>query len=144
MQRSFIIVITFTLLLYPLPTMAQYTQPACQEGSDLLGEDNSAAVEVLTVCIGDPNITRESLAVAYYNRSIGRFFTWLDSGWNDVDQMELAYDDVEVAIELDPENGDAYCLRGRMDLETTFGEWGYEDIDKGKALGGRPHLCVYE
>jgi len=144
MQRSSIIAITFTLVLFPLPTGAQYTQPACQEGSDLLGKDNSAAIDALSVCIADRNISRASLGVAYYNRSVGHFFTWVGSGWEDVDHIERAYDDVEVAIELDRENADAYCLRGKMDLETTFGNWGYEDIDKGKALGGRPNLCVYE
>ena len=141
MQRSSIIAITFTLLLYPLPTVAQDIPQACHDGIGLLGTDNYGAVSALNACIGDGNLTKEDLAIAYYNRSAANFFVWLDGGLNDDDRVDRAYEDVEVAIELNSEYGNAYCLRGKIDLEWSFDFMGYEDIDKGKALGGKPEIC---
>jgi len=82
-------------------------------------------------------------ASAFFNRGVAHWsIAWgQDDGSDFVTQIGLAYDDVVAAIEFDPEFGSAYCLRGQIDLEMTFGDYGYDDLEKGASLGGIVDLC---
>ena len=143
MLRGSIIVVVQALCLSALPSLADHIPQACYDGHELMGDDDHAAVAALTECIANPHLTIEASALAHYNRSAAHLAIYFkeDDEAIGLTQLERAFDDIEVAIELDPDDGDAYCLRGQIDLEGSLGFYGDEDIDKGIELGGRAAVC---
>lgn len=143
MTRESIVAIALLLSLNGLPSLADHVPQACYDGRDLMRDDTAAAIGKLTECLASSHLTNEVKAIAHYNRAASHYGIYL----NEDDQkiadkhLFLAFEDIEIAIKLEPNDGDSYCLRGQIDLEMSFGFYGYEDIDKGKELGGRDEVC---
>jgi hypothetical protein len=134
------------IALSGMSALAQSVPQVCHDSSRQIGETHEyeAAIKSATQCLelgagGYPEI-------AYHNRAAAGYLHW----YEDLDIMTAeadnvlanAYDDIERAIQLDPNNGVSYCIRANIVFNQTYGEDGYDDIDRGLALGAPKETCV--
>lgn len=105
----------------------------------------TASIISTTKCIESGVLSQENLAIGYHNRAQAKFHLWwfgLNPETDEAyDVMESAYEDATKAIDLAPRYAKAYCLRGNIEYNLTWGEVGYDDIDKGRSLGMADDDC---
>jgi len=141
--------VAFGLLLWATMAVAsaQSLPPACERGVEELdvARHYTASIISTTTCIESGALSRENLAIGYYNRAQAKFHLWwfrLDPDTDEAyDVIESAYEDVEKAIEIEPRYAKALCLRGNIEYNLSWGEVGYDDIDKGRELGMSDEDC---
>lgn len=126
---------------------AQSLPPSCEQGVEELDVTGryTASIISTTTCIESGVLSRENLAIGHYNRGQAKFHLWWFGLDPDTDEayavLESAYDDAAKAIELDPGYAKAHCLRGNIEYNLSWGEVGYDDIDKGRELGMSNEDC---
>lgn len=126
--------------------MAESVPQACYDGYNFLKSgDYKKSVNKLTRCLEANSLDAEIKATAYYNRASAYYLQSLaEEDWEKADNInEKALNDVEKSIELDPGYAKAYCLRGWIYLDLSWGEFGDEDIDTGMKLGATKEECSY-
>jgi len=148
--KSVLFTVVATTALMGLSATAQAKSPrSCYDGYEYLGSKKyKKSVSKLSACLKSSALTKESRAIAYYNRAeayyslfYGLFY---DEGkFKKADKfLSKAAEDIEKSIELDPSGiPEAYCLRGWIYLEESWGIVGDEDLKKGMAMGAPKYLC---
>ena len=148
--KTFLLSLAAVVTLASIHISASAQSPqSCYEGYVYLGEkEYKKSVSKLSNCLKSNNLTTDSRALAYYNRSVSYFFLFEEQEYvkknsNKAEKyLYKAVEDIEKSIDLDPTgNAKAYCMRGWIYLELSFGFDGYEDLDKGIAMGAPKHLC---
>jgi len=120
---------------------AQPLPAVCERGVEQLNvlKQYTASIISTTRCIESGALDRGNLSIGYHNRANAKFSLWWYHLDPDSDEgyevLESAYDDATQAIELDPNYAKAFCIRGNILYNLTWGEEGHEDIDKGRSLG---------
>lgn len=135
------------LLFFEVPSFAQDTPQVCYDGVEQLRnlKQYSLSVKSLTSCIDTGVLSTPVLVVALHDRSVARFLEWYGLPDDNIDSsyelLELALDDADRAIDLNPDYGAAYCQRGNVIYNLSWGTAGFEDIDKGRSLGESDDEC---
>lgn len=130
------------LLLAPKP--AQSAPQICYSGYELLGDDDRAALDALTQCVENNDLTNAARATAHYHRGLAQWNLFWGAKTPDDDRLAAARRDMDAAIGLKPLYADAFCLRGRIDLELSLGMNGAGDLKAGRTLGGSDTICKDE
>ncbi|PHQ59378.1 MAG: hypothetical protein COC03_05750 [Robiginitomaculum sp.] len=147
---SFLSTAAVMVFLVAIPVAASATNPqSCYDGYVYLNADEyKKSISKLSACLRSKSVTVESRAIAYYNRAVAYFFLfdeelYKNDNYKKADKyLFKALEDVEKSIELDPVGTPkAYCLRGWIYLEESWGMYGYEDLDKGIAMGAPKDFC---
>lgn len=125
------------LVISPLSAAAQNPPDICYRAVDLQRQaDWPAAAEATTQCIESDSLNRHDLQVAHHNRGLVYAYLGVVEADNEGDALEyidLAILDLAKAIELDPNDGLAYCVRGTVYLTLCDWYWQEEDCEKGHA-----------
>ncbi|PHS23110.1 MAG: hypothetical protein COA85_10300 [Robiginitomaculum sp.] len=152
--KLFVVIAAITGVFSFAPQIAHAgnTPQTCNDGYMLLNKERyKAAVNTLTRCLNKRSLTAKSRAISYFNRGLAYYL--LGQGileqekdnveWEKADSFfEKALKDAENSIKIDPSSAaDAYCLRGQIWLELSWGEVGYDDLEKGKAMGASDDRC---
>lgn len=148
--KTVLFVALATSVLMGLPGTAQAQSPqSCYDGYAYLGsKEYKKSVDKLTACLRSGPHTNTSRALAYYNRAEAYTYlydeeVYVKKNVKNADKLLIkALDDIHESIELDPTgNAKAYCLSGYLHLEESWGFYGYDDLDKGIAMGASKDLC---
>jgi hypothetical protein len=152
MKTKFIIFILAVLATTPVmgfsATAQDRTPQSCFDGGEYLGSyEYKKLIRKLTASLGSDSLSRESRANTLFNRALAHFLLYeekLDEEFDEAfNHLETALDDIDKSIKLDPTGiPKAYCLRGGMSLDYSFGGYGYEDLDKGIAMGAPKEFCA--
>jgi tetratricopeptide (TPR) repeat protein len=138
-----------TTTLMGLPRAAQAKNPrSCNDGYVYLGSgEYKKSIKKLSACLRSNSLTNESRAIAYYNRSLSYYYRsealFKEGNYERADKLFYkSLEDVDMSIKLDPAGTPkAYCHRGWLELEESWGEYGGEDLKKGIAMGAPEDLC---
>jgi len=144
----FVVFVTTTLMGLSITAQAQIPQ-SCYDGDEYLGSKKyKKSIDKLTACLRSGSHTKTSRALAYYNRAEAYTYlydeeVYVKENFKKADKLLIeALDDIHKSIELDPTgNAKAYCLSGYLHLEESWGFYGYDDLDKGIAMGAPKDLC---
>jgi len=150
--KSFLFIVAATPALMGLSATAQAKSPrSCYDGYKYLGSKKyKKSVNKLSACLRSSALTKDSRAIAYYNRAEAYYSLFYGLYYDDgklikADKfLSKAAEDIEKSIELDPVGiAAAYCLRGWIYYEMVWGvEWDdFEDFEKGMAMGAPKYLC---
>ena len=126
---------------------AQSLPAVCEKGVEQLNvlKQYTASIISSTRCIESGALDRGNLAISYHNRASAKLLLcWyhLDPDTAEADEvLDSAYDDATQAVTLDPSYGKAFCMRGNILYNLSWGEAGGDDIDKGRSLGMREEDC---
>lgn len=146
--KTFILVALATITVVGFLATAQARSPqSCFDGGEYLGSyEYKKTIKKLTASLRAGSLSRESRANVLFNRALAHFLLFDEKIGEEaeeaIEHLEEALDDVDNSIQLDPTGiPKAYCLRGGMLLDYTFGAVGYEDLDKGIAMGAPKEFC---
>jgi tetratricopeptide (TPR) repeat protein len=147
--KSFLFTVVATTALMGQSAIAQAKSPrSCYDGFVYLSSKKyKKSISKLSACLRSSALTKERRAVAYFNRAeayLEMYYDLLQEGeFKEADKMILnAFEDIEKSIGLDPVGiPAAYCLRGWIYLEESWGTVGDEDLEKGIAMGAPKYLC---
>ncbi len=151
---ALLIVIMATNTFIGLSANAQTQTPqSCINGDEYIdAKKYKKAIKKLTACLRSGSLTKSRRAQSYFNRA--RAYTYLyddetnrkKPNYNKIDEfIYQAFENVDKSIELDSTgNAMAYCLRGYILLEESWGWVGGEDIDKAIAMGASKDLCNFQ
>ena len=147
---SFLSTAAVMVFLVGIPVAASAQSPqSCYDGYVYLGaKEYKKSVSKLSACLRSGSLSKESRATNLYSRALAYFYLYeeeeyVKENYNKAYKLLIkAYDDIEKSIELDPTgNAKAYCVRGWIDLEGSWGFYGYDDLDKGIAMGAPKDWC---
>lgn len=113
-------------------------------------KDWSASIDTHTECLNSGLLNSQDLASAYNNRGLAHAaLVFVEMSAADrlgddaaLSHLEMAIEDLDRAVEINPNDAFAYCVRGTAKLE--IGWWfedeeyleeGEDDIQKGRDLG---------
>jgi len=141
-----IFAVTLAISLFTLPSIAfaDHWPKSCTDGyNQYSSKKYKRAISTLTKCLKIRSLAASTKAAAYYNRSLSYYeLSFKEKSFKKADKyLELAEKDVDKSIRFDRSYGNAYCLRGNIWLEFSFGEVGYDDLKKGLAKGGSKKFC---
>ncbi len=146
----------------PKTVRAGTTPQSCYDGYALLqSRDFNKAIKAITRCLGKRSLDAENKAIAYHNRATAYYYqglATLDADVNNQRGKEIygyyeneklipgyfdkALEDIEKSIKIDPTNAaDGYCLRGHIWLEISWGDVGWDDLEKGLIMGADEENC---
>ncbi len=147
----FAALVTITLMGLSFSAHAKNPQ-SCRDGEiHLESGEFQKSIKKFNSCLRSSSLSRESRASALYNRAASHFFLYevkMDEHKDKFDKINKhftkAQADIDKSIELNPTGiPKAYCLRGWMMLDYTMGAYGYDELDKGLAMGAPKNLCDY-
>lgn len=144
--KTFILVVLATITLMGLSATAQANTPqSCHDGHDLLlSHKYKKSIKKLSKCLKYNSLSIEIRALVYYKRSYAyQLLSYDEEDFEKADDLLYkAHDDIQKSIELDPVSTPlAYCHRGLIDLDLTWGTNGFKDLEKGIAMGAPEDLC---